>query len=252
MKILPLPLSLTLCLFSCVALARKPFDGTWKLDVGTIPTPKAPLIWLLKDGVYECKSCSPPIRVKADGQDQPTPHQVYDTISVSIVDDHTVREIEKKNGQIVSNETFTVSNGGKTVTDEFANWKVSMNRIAQCPPGAHALSGSWQPLKLESTSDTWLLITYKLEGETLRMSRPTGEAFRARLDGTEAPYLGNPNITNVSVTRIGSNTIEETDKFNGKPILAVRTTVGGDGKSMTIVSRNLENGATFRFAATKQ
>jgi len=60
--------------------------------------------------------------VKADGEDHSVKGQSYDTISVKIVDHHTVREIEKKNGQTVSDEKLTVSDDGNTATDEFGNW----------------------------------------------------------------------------------------------------------------------------------
>jgi hypothetical protein len=43
--------------------------------------------------------------VKADGKDQPVKGQQYDTISIKIVDSRTVEEIEKKNGQVVSDES---------------------------------------------------------------------------------------------------------------------------------------------------
>src|ERR1700733_7521310 len=106
-----------------LAIAQSSINGTWKLDVGTLPMSTDALVWLLQDGRYQCESCMPPIDVKANGQDQPTPGQSYDTISVRIVDDHTVQMIERKHGQIDSDEKFTVSADGKTATDEFANWK---------------------------------------------------------------------------------------------------------------------------------
>ncbi len=86
------------------------------------------------------------------------------------------------------------------------------------PAGSHALSGSWRPVKTESVSDAGLLISYKLEGDTLIMSRPTGMGYKAKLDGTVAPYEGDPEKHGVSVRRVDANTFEETDKLNGKPI----------------------------------
>lgn len=232
--------------------AQGSFDATWKLDVSSFQTPKGPFVWLLQNGMYDCKSCMPPIRVEADGRDQPTPGQPYDTISVAVVDDRTVREIEKKNGQIVSDETFAVTADGKTATDEFANWRVTMSRLAKAPLGSHVLSGSWRPIKLESTSDKELLTTYKLEGDTLVMTRPTGQSYRARLDGADAPYNGEPRFDTVSVKRIDANSIEETDKFSGKILTVLRMTVSADGKTMTIAVKDLESGTTGRFTASKQ
>jgi hypothetical protein len=243
---------LLIALLPNLAAAQSSFDGTWKIDVGTLPMPTGTLVWLLQDGMYHCKSCTPPVDVKADGQDHPTPGQGYDTISVRILDDHTIREIEKKNGQVDSDEKFTVSVDGNTATDEFANWKMTMTRVAMGPAGSHALSGTWRQVKMESVSDLGLLIIYKLEGETLTMSRPTGLSYKAKLDGTVVPYEGDPDKHGVSVRRVDANTIEETNELNGKPTSVVRMKVAADGKSMTIVVNELEPRTTTQFVAVKQ
>lgn len=235
-----------------VAMAQSAIDGTWKLDVGALPFSTQTYVWILQDGRYQCKSCTPPIDVKADGSDQATPGQSYDTISVRILDDHAIRLIEKKNGQVDSDEKFTVSPDGKTCTDEFASWKATMIRVAKGPAGSHALSGSWRDVKMESVSDAGLLISYKVEGDTLTMSRPTGLRYKAKLDGTVAPVEGDPEKHGVSVRRVDANAFEETDELNGKPTSVVRMTAAADGKSMTIVERNIEAGTSSRFTATKQ
>jgi hypothetical protein len=191
-------------------------------------------VWSLQHGSYKWTSCSPIVDVRADGKDQPVKGQPYDTISIKIVDPRTVEEIEKKNGQIVSDERFTVSQDGKTLTDEFGNWKLIMSRVEKAPTGAHELSGSWQPLKMESISDKELLVTYKLEGDTLSMSRPAGQSYTAKLNGADAPYKGDPDTNGVALKRIDTNTIEETTKLNGKVVSVTRMAVGSDGKSMTV------------------
>jgi hypothetical protein len=243
---------LLMALLPSPAFAQSSLDGTWKIDLGTLPLSKSTLVWKLADGVYQCKSCVPSVEVKANGQDQPTPGQPYDTISVRAIDARTVEEIEKKGGQVVSDETFRVSRDGNTATDEFMNWRVSMIRVAKGPAGSHALSGSWRPVRRESISDKELIVTYRVVGETLTMSRPTGESYSAKLDGTFAAYQGNPGITGVSVKRIAANSIEQTDEFNGKPINVIRMTLAPDGRSMTIVVKDAEARTTAQFAALKQ
>ena len=235
-----------------VAMSQSAINGTWKLDVSALPFSKETNVWILRGGRYECKSCRPPIDVKADGNDQPTPGQQYDTISVRILDGHTVRLIEKKNGQIDSDEKFTVSPDGNTCRDEFASWKATMTRVAKGPAGSHALSGSWRDVKMESVSDVGLLISYKLEGDTLTMSRPTGLGYKAKLDGTIAPVGGDPERHGVSLRRVDANTFEETDELNGELVSVVRMTVAADGRSMTIAERDIEAGTSRRFTATKQ
>ena len=62
-------LLLPLFLAAPLTMAQSIFDGTWKIDVSTAKLPDKPDDFLLKDGMYDCKTCVPPVRVKADGQD---------------------------------------------------------------------------------------------------------------------------------------------------------------------------------------
>jgi hypothetical protein len=243
---------LLIVLFPNLGIAQSRFEGTWKIDMGTLPMSHDTLVWLLQDGIYHCKSCVPPIEVKADGEDHRTPGQPYDTINVTIINDRTIELVEKKDGHTVSDETFEVSKDGKTVTDEFSNWKVIMTRVAKRPNGSHELSGSWRPVERESVSDRELLVTYHMDGETLSMSRPSGESYEAKLDGTLVPYRGNPGINGVSLKRINTNTIEQTDELDGKPISVVRMTVAVSGKSMAVVVSDAKTQTKTQYLALKQ
>jgi hypothetical protein len=177
--------SMTILAIAPASRAQSGFDGTWKVDFNAA-LPRKVNVWLLQKGTYRCTSCVPIIEIKADGKDQPVRGQPYDTISVTVLDDQRVEEVEKKDGQTVSDEKLTVSDDGKTATDEFGNWKLIMTRIAKVPAGAHKLSGSWKPLRMESISDRELLVSYKLVGDTFIMSRPSGQS---RPSSTEQVHL---------------------------------------------------------------
>ena len=86
---------------------------------------------------------------------------------------------------------------------------------------------------MDSVSDNGLTVTYKAEGVYLEHEHPERTGHAAKLDGTEAPYKGDPGTTSVSVKKVEKNTIEETDKRDGKVISVLRLTVAADGKSMT-------------------
>ena len=58
-------------LLPSLATAQSAFEGTWKIDTNKAEFPKKPDVFLLQDGIWECKTCVPPIKIKADGQDQP-------------------------------------------------------------------------------------------------------------------------------------------------------------------------------------
>jgi hypothetical protein len=72
------------------------------------------------------------------------------------------------------------------------------------------------------------------------------------LDGTETPVKGDLSNTMVSVKRIGENTIEETDKHDGKVVEVTCFTPSADGKTMTISIENKVKGTIRQFVAHKQ
>lgn len=256
-------LLLMLLLMPALAMAQDAFDGTWKIDMNKAQLPKKPDVYLLQDGTYHCKTCVPPIDVKADGRDQKvTGHPYYDTMSIKVVDDRTIEETDKKNGKTVATSKTTVSPDGNTLTFEFTDssatnadpvtGKGQETRVAGGPAGSHAISGSWRVEKIENLSENALLFTYKVEGDTLSMTNLTGQAYTAKLDGTDAPYKGDPGTTSVSVRRLIKNMIEETDKRDGKVIGVARMTVSPDGKTMTIAVTDKLHGTTSQFVAEKQ
>jgi hypothetical protein len=67
-------------------------------------------VFLLQNGIYQCKSCVPIINIKADAQDQSvTGNPYYDAISIEVVDDRTIEESQKKNGKVAATSKITVS-----------------------------------------------------------------------------------------------------------------------------------------------
>ena len=95
-------------------------------------------------------------------------------------------------------------------------------------------------------------VTFKVDADTLNMTAPTGQSYTAKLDGSDAPYKGDPGTTSVSVKRISKNVFEETDKRNGKVITIARMTVSTDGKMITMDVTDKEHGTTMQFIADKQ
>jgi len=255
---------LMLMLAPVMALAQSPLDGTWKIDLGKSQMPKKPDVYLLQDGMYHCKTCVPPIDIKADGQDQKvTGHPYYDTVSVTVVDDRTIEETNKKDGKTVITSKTVVAPDGKTATFEFSDSSASnggapvtgkgeMTRVAKGPEGSHAISGSWRTSKIEDVSENGTTFTYKVDGDVLNMTTPTGQSYSAKLDGTEAPFKGDPGTTSVSVKSRGKDEIEETDKRDGKVIVVLHIKVGADGKNMSIMVDDKLHGTSNRVVAEKQ
>jgi len=105
---------------------------------------------------------------------------------------------------------------------------------------------------MENISDNGIMFTFKVSGDELTMTSPTGQSYTAKLNGTDAPYKGDPGTTSVSVKSMGKDTVEETDKRDGKVINVTKMTVASGGTTMNIVSEDKLHGTTARFVATKQ
>ncbi len=250
-------------LMPMLAIAQNAFDGTWKIDLNKAEFPKKPDQYLLQNGEYECKTCVPPIKVKADGQDQPvTGHPYYNSVAIKVVNDHEIEETDKKDGKTVATATMTVSPDGNTLMVSFSDssntsaepvtGKGEATRVAKGPAGANAISGSWRTTKVENVSDNGLMWTYKVGGDELTMTTPTGQSYTAKLNGEDAAMKGDPGVTSVSVKMKGKDTLEETDKRDSKVISVTKMTVASDGKTMKLWVDDKLRGTKSEFVATKQ
>lgn len=253
-------LCLTL-LASGVLFAQTPFDGTWmtKLDTAKLPT-KAEK-YVIQNNMYECLTCVPKVAVKADGTDQKvTGHPYYDTIAVKIVDASSVEILEKKDGKVMYTTTATLSSDGNTLKDKFTDTtgtqpvtgEMTSKRVSAGPAGSHALSGAWRTEKIENISNNGLTVTFQGTENGLKMSDQNGNSYDAKFDGKEYPINGDPGHTMVVLKRVGNETIEETDKRDGKVVGISRMTVSQDGKSIHIDFTDKLHGTTTSFDMAKQ
>jgi hypothetical protein len=66
------------------ALAGSAFDGTWRTNLESVKTSGKPDVYLLAGGEYTCSSCSPELKVEADGAEHKVSgHAYYDTVMVN-------------------------------------------------------------------------------------------------------------------------------------------------------------------------
>jgi hypothetical protein len=243
--------------------AQSPFDGTWKIDTNASPPSTVRYDYLLQNGTYRCASCDPPVEIKADGLDHKVTGQpCYDTVSVKVVDKSMIAETDKRNGRTVGSQMMRVSFDGNTATVDWTEscsasgdavtGKDILSRLREGPDGAHAISGSWKISKRINRSQNSLEITLKLERGTFSFTDPTDQHYTAKLDGTETPFMGGLSTTMVSVKRVNDNTIEETDRRDGKVVEVTRFVVSADGKTLNIFQENKDRQTTRQFVAYKQ
>jgi hypothetical protein len=237
------------------------FDGTWRPDYEPPGLEEPPAVLSLGDGIYECRSCSPPYRVPADGQDHAVDgNPRFDTIAITVIDDRTVHQLGRRDGAIVFESTTIVAADGNSSTETRTAatmvgdilvpiivaptdgtgsgprpvlFRMSAARVGSVTPGAHLLSGSWRVVErdlLNHEEDT----TYRIADGFLTMSDRMGRSFTAKLDGAVAPYHGDSRFTGVSVRAIDERTIEESNLSGDSVVQVTRWRVDPDGKTMHV------------------
>ena len=243
---------------SATAAGAASIDGTWKADMASLQLNATPDQYLLKDGQFSCPSCTPPLTVAADGAMHAVDRPYADHMSVKIDDDHNVTRISQKGGKTTATAKYSVSSDGNTLTVSFndtsgakpVTGSYSETRVAPAPAGAHAISGSWKQSNYNNVSDEGLTVTYKLDGDTLHMTAPTGQSYDAKIGGGDVPIKGDIGGTTASVAKSGDAYVE-TDKRGGKVISVTTMTPGADGK-LHVVNEDKQTNSTAKFDMDKQ
>jgi hypothetical protein len=113
--------------------------------------------------------------------------------------------------------------------------EVKFMRAAAGPAGSHATSGSWRIQNINE--DTAGLTTmWKVSGDQVSMSTPTGESWQAKFGGEEQPVKGTYANETVSVKKLGAHEMKVTYKRDGKLYIVNKLTVSADGKKITEIS----------------
>jgi len=76
--------------------------------------------------------------------------------------------------------------------------------------------------------------SYKIDATgTDADGKPIHVQYSAKFDGKDYPATGIPNADSVSVKRIDENTVETTQKKDGKVVMTITSKVSKDGKTRT-------------------
>jgi hypothetical protein len=252
-------LTAALLLAPGAALATSAFDGTWKTNLDSVKVMGRPDVYLLADGEFTCSSCSPELKVKADGASHPvTGHAYYDEAMVKIVSPTSMEQVLKQGGKEFARLAETVSADGSILTVKFTTHigakvvtgEYTEMRTAKGPAGSHSISGSWLQTKI-SGNDAMRTVHYEMTDGGFKMSW-NGQSYDAKFDGKEYPITGDPGHTSVTLNKVDDNTVEEIDHRQGKVVDQVRLAVGKDGKTLAVTDRDLAHGQTVTYTLDKQ
>ncbi len=254
-------LMVLLLVLPLAAWAQSPFDGTWKVDLNSAQFPQKPDVWVLQNGMLECKTCVPPFKIKADGQWQKITGDPYaDMRMAKMVDDKHVEQATQKGGKEMFTEKDALSDDGKTINIDWVDksspegkvvtGKTTLMRVAAGPAGASGFSGSWRAEKVADINNEGLLFTYKATADGMEYSTPTGQSYSAKWKGDAVPIKGDPGNTQVSIKKLGSDSFQETNTRDGKVVGVATMTVNGN--KLNIQYADKLRGTTMKFAAEKQ
>jgi hypothetical protein len=238
--------------------AQSPFDGTWVINSDSAQLSEKPEVYVLSEGTFCCFSSVS--KVKADGHDHKVAASAYaDTASVRVVDAHTVEVVTKKDDRVMYTEIYAVSADANTLTKmskdtteaEAVMVETVYQRVGKGPAGSHAISGSWRAYK-SKRSKNGSIIKYKCTAEGFRAETPLGEKYYGKFDGQFYPTEDDPGHTLASAKLLDPNTVELTQKREGKISGILRLTVTPDGKSIHGMFVRKPDNAVSTFEMEKQ
>lgn len=222
-------------------------DGTWVADLASVKFEETPDEFTLKDGAYSCPTClpTPYTNFAADGAFHPVADRPsFDSLSISVIDDKSVKFTRRKGDKEVGSNTLTVSADGKSATNSWVDLNnangqqttgnATLKRVGDAPAGAHAISGKWTIDKPGEISPEALTASYKVDGDVLSAEFGTGEKFAAKLDGTPTKVEGDAASAIVSAKREGDG-YKLAYSVNDKVVDELTLTPAADG-TMNVVA----------------
>ena len=249
-----------LLLAPAAALAASALDGTWKSRPDSMKFSGKPDTWLIAEGTYTCSTCTPEIKVKADGTDQKVSgHPYYDTVAVKVASPTVIEITDKRAGKVMFAIKLTVSADGNMLSGSMADHSgakaatatYTATRVAAAPAGAHAVSGSWQVNAFTGGNDVLRTVSYAMTADGFTMHW-NGQSYDAKFDGKEYPVAGDPGHTKVTLKKIDDNTVEEIDHRMGKVTDEVRLAAAADGKTLTLTDKDVQHDQTSTLTFDKQ
>jgi len=176
--------------------------------------------------------------VVADGTDQPI--EFGGTASLLKTGENTWKIVCKRDGRVLSENTLTLSPDGKTLTARYTGTRLDgstfddlevMTRVA----GTGGLAGAWETKsEKESAPTVWEIQPY--EGGLSFVYPSSKGRLDIKFDGKDYTEQG-PNAPKGVVTsgkRLDSNTIQITNKHDGKVLDTAECKVSTDGKTITM------------------
>jgi hypothetical protein len=237
--------ALRFLLVACLATgalsaSNDPFLGEWKLNPS-----KSKLIDVMKvESVAGNKygfdfGGGSAETIAADGTDQPG--IAGTTLSVTIEGPDSWKVIRKKDGRILLTAFWTLSKDGNTLKDDYTEFgpdgtSSNIKYVYQRTAGTSGFAGTWEGTG-ETLNAVIVLKVQAYEGDGLSfINASEGVTKNVKFDGKDYPNAGPNAIAGSASTarRVNEDTLEMTDKFNGKIMDTRQIRLSADRKTLTM------------------
>ncbi|UWZ86372.1 hypothetical protein [Occallatibacter riparius] len=237
------------CLFTatmCAAAAgaaTDPMAGTWKMNPAKSKltdemkvTEAGPNTYMLNFSGDNTET------IVANGTDQPG--LFGSTFAITVLSPHRWKMVRKTGGTVTISAIWELSDDGNTLTDHFTGYRADgsttdllykYTRI----DGGSGFAGTWESTEEQVNSSFEMQIeTYA--GDGLSFINPAQKMTKnIKFDGKDYTAEG-PNLPAGYATsgrRLSAQSVELTDKINGKVLDMQQVEVAPDGKSLTITTQ---------------
>ena len=236
-----------LLLVGCLATgalgaSNDPFLGEWKLNAS-----KSKLIDMMKVAsvagnkyAFDFGAGSAET-IAADGTDQPG--LAGTTLAVSIEGADSWKVVRKKDGHILLTGIWKLSKDGNTLKDDYTEFgpdgtSSNVKYVYQRTAGTSGFAGTWEASATMNAAIVLKVQAYEGDGLSF-INSSEGQTKNVKFDGKDYPNAG-PHVRAGSAStarRVNEDTLEMTDKFNGKITNTRQIQLSADRKTLTMTVR---------------
>lgn len=242
------------CTSSVAATPDRSFNGRWRIDTASLKGNVPPTTFVLTGGNFKRDSND---SVKTDGQLHRVSGSGYvDEQSISIENDHVIKEVDKVRAQLAYTVEYVVSSDGNTLTWHVASFtspsgqavtsETVMRRIGPPTKGAHLITGRWERVSVTADSKNDWIMT--LDGNRFSWRTDVGTGYNAIIGGKSVKIDGDNSGARAQITRPRPDTIVETDlSAKGRRDAVLTMQLMPDGNTIRATAETLQKKTSTTF-----
>jgi hypothetical protein len=236
-------LFLAISLLTCTLWAEgDSFAGKWKLNPSRSTLTDQMKVQAVGPNKYNLIFSGDNVEtIVADGTDQPG--LFGSTLSVTVEAPDSWKVVRKTDGRTTIIGLWKLSADGNTLTDSFTGYRPdgstsNLHYVYKRTAGTSGFPGTWESIT-EQVNSSFELQVQPYQDDGLSFIYPGSSMTKSvKFDGKDYPGSG-PNAPagyTSSVHRVNAQTLEMTDKMNGKLLDTQQIELSSDSKTLTMTT----------------